>query len=64
MNTVEKIRLITDLHAATHALGRILDGGHEEIERTEALYTECMAALATLTMLRIRLVEQVGTDNL
>ena len=64
MSTEEKIRLITDVRAAIYALGRILDGGHHEIEKSEPLYTECMAALSTLTMMELGLVEQVGTDSL
>jgi hypothetical protein len=64
MTTEEKLKLLSDVRTAIHALGRILDGGHHETERTEPLYTDCMGALASLTMLELGIVAEVGTDNI
>jgi hypothetical protein len=63
MTTDEKIRLIADLRDAGRALGRILDGGHKP-EATQLLRDDCCDALASLSMTEIRLVGEVGTDNL
>jgi hypothetical protein len=58
-----KKQLLTDVSGAVHAIGRILDGGHNDI-RCGELRDSCYDVLAGLVRLEITLVAEIGTDNL
>jgi hypothetical protein len=64
MNTEEKLKLLRDVGAAIQALDRILDGGHQPNAVPERARNECLDAMSGLTTLKLRLVVEIGTDNL
>ena len=65
MTTEEKIQLLSDAEIAIQALGIILDGGHQiRYVVPEQVRNDCREAMAALTMVKLQLVAEVGTDNL
>jgi hypothetical protein len=71
MEADKKKALLVDVRNAFHALGRILDGGHDLYQlktfshtSIETLRDSCMTALAGLALLDALLVSEIGTDNL
>lgn len=70
MNTEKKKALLADVQKAMHALGRILDGGHDFSQSTfpqahvTTLRDQSLGALCVLGMLEARLLSEIGTDNL
>jgi hypothetical protein len=71
MNTNQKKRLLWDVRQAAHALGRILDGGHDlsqlltfSMASAKRLHESNLEALAGLAALDALLTSEIGTDNL
>jgi hypothetical protein len=71
MNTEQKRALREDALAASRALGRILDGGHDLSQLltfptacAETLRGSCLDAMCGLSLLEARLTSEIGTDNL
>lgn len=71
MNTQQKKALLTDVIAASRALGRIDDGPHDLSQlltfpttNTEMLGRSCLEAMAGLAVLAALLTSEIGTDNL
>jgi hypothetical protein len=63
MTTEAKRNLLTAVHEANDALGRVVDGGHDITRYTE-LTDRCIAAMAGLSVVAADLEAQIGTDNL
>ena len=61
MTTEQKKKLLADVRSAAHALGRIVDGGHDfsafGTTNTERLRNDCIAVLAGLGLLEAVLGE-------
>lgn len=71
MTTEKKKALLVDAHNAIRALGRILDGGHDLSElknfpaaHAATLRDQSLGALSGLTLLKLQLIAEIGTDNL
>lgn len=65
MNTEEKLKLLSDVRAAKGPLSTILWGKDRPTDAVpKSLHDDCMGVYAGLVMLDIRLVEEIGTDNL
>jgi hypothetical protein len=68
MKTEQKKALLADVRRASHALGQILDGGHDfsafPVRNVETLRGRCIDAMAGLTMIDLQLTAEIGTDNL
>jgi hypothetical protein len=65
MTTEEKIQLLNDAEIAIQALGILMDGGRQiGYVVPEQVRNDCRNAMAALTMVKLQLVAEVGTDNL
>jgi hypothetical protein len=69
MTTEQKKKLLADVQAASFALGRILDGGHDingalSEESSKIFRNSCLDALCGLVFLDAALTAAIGTDNL